>query len=159
MCLAHHDHRSVRLFDGVKHLRDESGMDRLWNATLLGIIGGGCVAVTVVDTCGALISRALTIRYGYFGLVSLLIYSLVGALATRRGSVASAAAGGVLVSVFDATVGWWIAWRIGPGRVDGPGGVAGITLLFLPGLFAVSLGTTVAVVSGLVSERLRSRRS
>jgi len=140
-------------------MHTEAEKHHLWSATLLRFAGGGCVVVAIVDTCGSLLSLALKIPYGWFAIVSLMIYCALGVLAARRGSIASAAAAGAIVSVFDATVGWWISWRIGPGRADGPDGPAGIHALLLTGIFVVSFETTLAVIAALISERLRGRRS
>ena len=130
----------------------------LFTRPLLLIVLVGCVAVLIVDAGGALISREANIPYGYFALISFVVYCAIGTFACSRGSIASSATAGLLVALFDVSVGWWIAWQIGPGRTEIPPGVPGQTLLFLSGMFSVSLDTTLATAAGAIYNRSRARR-
>ena len=90
----------------------EVGLDPVLLATVI----GACGAVAL-DTVGALAARRLGFRYALLVPGSFLIYGVVGYAAGRyaRSDLAGAVAGS-LVGLVDATLGWWVAWRIGPGR-------------------------------------------
>jgi hypothetical protein len=111
------------------------------------VVAVGCVAVALLDTAGALISRSTGFAYSWFVFPSLALYGALGAVSSRR-SIAAAAVTGLMVSLFDVTVGWWIAWQIGPGRLDLPWVNAWI--LFLVGASVVSFTTTVATAAGAI---------
>jgi hypothetical protein len=82
----------------------------------------GVVAVLVFDTLGSIASRRLEFAYSRLAPGSFLIYAIVGIAAGRSASLGTAAASGAAVAFVEATIGWMIAWRIGPGRP--PPGVA-----------------------------------
>ena len=89
----------------------------LWRA-----IAVGAACVLALDTFGSLAARRGKIRYTALAPVSLLLWGLTGALAAasvplsfaNRVLVGAVAAG--MVGLVDVTVGWWIAWQLGPGR-------------------------------------------
>jgi hypothetical protein len=124
---------------------------------LLSVSVLGCLAVSAVDVGGSLISRATGIAYTWFAVCSLLAYCAIGILAAHSGTVASAAIAGLVVAVFDATVGVWISWQIGPGRVDLPAGSRGVILMIMTGILVVAFDTALATVAGAIWRRIRAR--
>jgi hypothetical protein len=81
----------------------------------------GIVAVLTLDTIGSLLSKRLGFFYGRISPISLLLWTAAGALASRAGTALLAlflgVLAGLMVGLVDSTVGWWISWRIGPGRL------------------------------------------
>lgn len=112
----------------------------------------GCLAVASVDAGGSLVANALAIPYGWFALVSLTIYAVVGAAAAHDRSLAAAAVAGFGVAMFDITAGWWISWQLGPGRV--PIATPADRIAMAVGAVVVVAGeTAVAVLAGMLSKR------
>jgi hypothetical protein len=79
----------------------------------------GAIAVLVFDTAGSIASRQLGFAYSRLAPGSFLVYALVGMAVGRSGSLGAAAASGAAVAFVEATIGWMISWRIGPGRPPG----------------------------------------
>jgi hypothetical protein len=95
------------------------------------------VAVLVtMDVVGALTGRPLGFPYPRLGVVSLLVYFGVGALAAWRGSFNDGLATAIVVGLLDGTLGPLAAWMVGAG----PLGQA----VTEPGIFAYQ----IAVVTG-----------
>ena len=90
---------------------------------LLGAIVIGSASVLALDTVGSLAARRGKVRYVALAPVSHILWGLAGALGglsvqfsvANRILVGAAAAG--VVGLVDVTLGWWIAWQLGPGRV------------------------------------------
>ena len=82
---------------------------------------GGIVAVLTLDTIGSLLAKRFGFFYGRLSPISLLLWTAAGALASRAGVAYFAlflgALAGLVVGLIDSTLGWWISWRIGPGRL------------------------------------------
>jgi hypothetical protein len=116
---------------------------------VLPIILIGSLSVLVLDTGGSLASRRFGFPYPWLALASWVIYALVGIATIRRtGSAGDALLAGVLVGAVDATIGWAISWRIGPGApaVNARGPVqVGLAAV----LTAASAGCVAWLASGL----------
>jgi hypothetical protein len=117
--------------------------------------------ILVYDVVTALIARRTGLEYALFGLGAAAIYGwcgyLLGGVASpgfASGPAAMAASGAGTVALVEATVGWALAWRIGPGRLPPEQRtrrriVRGISIAvvsaaaigFLFGLIGSSLGT------------------
>ena len=87
------------------------------SAVLLGI-----AAVLVLDTVGSVASLRFRFQYARLAPISYGLWTVSGLLAahsagadTSRAAIFGALAGG-LVALTEATVGWWISWRLGPGQ-------------------------------------------
>jgi hypothetical protein len=117
---------------------------------LLAIIAAGCAAVTIIDLSGSLITRATGFPYGSFAIASFIAYACVGILAAQNHSVGAAAAAGLVVAAYEATVGWWISWSLGPGRVDIENPSARAAAIAMGALFTISIGTTVAAIAAIL---------
>ncbi|HKS04892.1 MAG TPA: hypothetical protein VJR92_01145 [Gemmatimonadaceae bacterium] len=84
------------------------------HATLAIVVGW--VAVLVLDTVGALASKRFAFPYSRLCVVSWSIYITLGYLVGTGNGLLAAAYTTFAVSLVDASVGWRIAWLIGPGR-------------------------------------------
>ena len=117
---------------------------------------GGCVAVILVDTIGSLISRTTGFPYGYFAIVSCAIYIAIGIIDGYARSARSAVISAFAVSLVDATIGWWVSWQLGPGRLTATS-TARIYIVILTGMLVVSFDTLLAFGAGAISHAVRSR--
>jgi hypothetical protein len=124
------------------------------------LILGAVALLVLLDAVGEVAGEALAFPYPPLGVVSLLIYLTVGAVASRRtnfeGGLLAAAATGLLAG----SVGPLVAWLMGSGPVAQE--------ITEPRIFAyrVSVVTGVAAAAGLVGalagrwlERRRASRS
>ncbi len=89
------------------------------SAPFVASLVAGVVAVLLFETLGALAAKHFGFRYGNLTVPMWLLYLLLGlfvqvALLDVRRTVTVAA----VAAVVEATAGWAIAVRIGPGRLD-----------------------------------------
>ncbi|MDQ3209465.1 MAG: hypothetical protein M3Q37_12785 [Gemmatimonadota bacterium] len=113
-----------------------------------------------VDVVGALAGKPLGFPYSPLGVVSLLVYVVVGFVGAWRASFAAGLLAATIVGFLDATVGPLAAWLAGPGSL---GQAVTEPRVFA---YAITVGTGTAAVAGLVGaaagswlERRRSVRS
>jgi hypothetical protein len=111
------------------------------------------VLVIVLDTVAAVVSLRTGLRYEAFGIGAFAVYGWCGYLLGGSAGPLLAASGTGIVALVDATLGWAIAWRLGPGRPVAPTPrrvVRGIALAVVAaaaiglafGLIGSSFGTT-----------------
>jgi len=117
--------------------------------SLLRILVAGSIAVLVLDIFGSLASKAFGFAYGSLAWGSLIIYAAAGFFAARSGGLRTAAQGGGVVALVDATLGWAISWALGPGRpaagYTGVGPILGtIALAWLTGMVSGFVGGLIA---------------
>jgi hypothetical protein len=85
------------------------------------LIGAG--AVLALDTFGSLASLRFKFTYARLAPISQLLWALTGFLAAYSrasrigGALAIGAMAGGVVGLTEATLGWSISWRLGPGQV------------------------------------------
>ena len=117
----------------------------------------GAAAVLALATIGSLASRALGFNYTALAPLSLGIFAGIGAYVGVAERVSRAAIVGAAVGLIDATVGWAIAWAIGPGR---PEVGERITLLglFNTSLFVALLAAALAALGAWLAKRVQGRR-
>jgi len=107
------------------------------------------IAVVALDTLGSLAARAFGFGYGSLAWGSFIIYAVAGFCAARSSTLRTAAQAGGAVALVDATLGWAIAWALGPGRPTA--GYIGIgPLLGTVGL-AWLIGIALGLMGGLVA--------
>ena len=100
------------------------------------------VAVLVMmDVLGAITGRPLGFPYPRLGVVSLLIYFGVGALATWRGTFTDGLAAAILVGVLDGVLGPLAAWVVGAGSLSQP--------VTQPGIFAYQTAVVTGTAAGV----------
>jgi hypothetical protein len=85
------------------------------NSTL-SLVAVGLGTVTVIDALGSFASKRIGFPYPRLAWLSFAVYVTLGFLAERSLSSAPLAIG-LIVSAYDVSVGWWISWIIGPGRL------------------------------------------
>jgi hypothetical protein len=117
----------------------------------------GAAAVLALATLGSAASQMLRFDYTMLAPVSFLIYAAIGAYVGAAEPISRAALAGAVVGVIDATLGWAIAWAIGPGQSQ-----VGERITFL-GLFNTAIFVAVLAAAGAAVgawlARWRRRRS
>lgn len=104
------------------------------------LVGVGALIVLAFDTIASFASLYFSFTYTYAIAGSVIIYSTIGFLAFRRWGLGRAVGATLLVQVFDATLGWYITWKIGPGALppdQATPGVFAITFLFVLAFAAI----------------------
>ena len=117
------------------------------------IVLAGWLAVTLIDGGGSLYSRATGTPYGWFAIASLINYAVLGIVAAKRGSLGSAAIVGFCVALFDVTIGLWMAWVIGPGRIP-LSTTSEKATAFLTLMFFLSFDTALALIAGAIWRKM-----
>lgn len=112
------------------------------------VISAGVLAVLLLDTFGSLASRSLGFLYAKLSVVSFSIYFLVGIYAARDQAIAVGAFAGATVAAVEATLGWAVSWRIGPGRLADQDGDA-LTVI-RAALTVVSIGALLGLLGAMV---------
>ena len=75
------------------------------------------VLAIVFDGIWATIAKAKGYTYSKGMWVSFLIYVIAGVIASKNGSFIDGIISGAGVAFIEATIGWWLSWVIGPGRL------------------------------------------
>jgi hypothetical protein len=123
------------------------------------VVFAAAALLVAIDVVGALTGKPLGFPYSPLGVVSLLVYFLVGFIGAWRASLAAGLLAAAIVGFLDATVGPLSSWLAGPGPLE--------QSVTEPRIFAYSIavGTAAAAVAGLVGaatgswlERRRSFR-
>jgi hypothetical protein len=119
------------------------------------VISFGGISVVVFDAIAAIASRSLGFSYGKAAFGSWIIYVVIGYLAARmtpKSSLKAAAFAGLLLGLTDATIGWAVAWIIGPGRV--PGGITSVRWAVIA-LLVTAFSTGIAIVGALIANAFK----
>jgi hypothetical protein len=117
----------------------------------------GAAAVLALAVVGSFASRTLGFSYALLTPISIAIYAAAGAYVGRQEHVSRAAIAGALVGVVDATLGWAIAWAIGPGRPEVGERITPLGLLNTA-LFVALLAAAFAAVGGWLQRWVQRRR-
>ena len=115
------------------------------------ILLGGMLAVVLFDASGAAASKQLDFSYALLVPGSLVIYGVVAGLVARRRGWAGGLLAAMVIALTDLTIGWLVAWLIGPGRPSG-----GFTLATILG--AVMTAFVGAGLAGGIGAWLGTRR-
>lgn len=129
-------------------------------------IAVGAVAVVVFDIIWALVVRPQTfedVDTTFSTVIDTAIYAVAAFLAAREsGKLQVGVAGGAVVALADATVGWAATWVIGPGAIRFP-------VEYSPGLIAVGvvfvvivvtvIGGVTGFIAGVLAVRLQRRQT
>ena len=102
------------------------------------------------DVVGALAGKPLGFPYSALGVVSLLVYVVVGFVGAWRASLAAGLLAATIVGFLDATVGPLAAWLAGPGSL---GQAVTEPRVFA---YAITVGIGTAAVAGLVGSAVGS---
>ena len=103
----------------------------------------GAVTIVTYDFIGATLARRERFSFSRLLVGSFLIDLFTGYFVARASTTAAAMAGSALVGFVDATIGWMITWRIGPGRPK-------VRTTHLSIALTVLLMTVMAALLGLV---------
>jgi len=123
------------------------------------VVLAAAALLVAVDVVGALAGKPLGFPYSPLGVVSLLVYFVVGFVGAWRATFMAGLLAAASVGFLDATVGPLSAWVAGPGSLG--------QVITEPRVFAysITIGTATAAVTGLVGaatgswlERRRSLR-
>lgn len=100
--------------------------------------------LVALDIVGAITGKPLGFPYSPLGVVSLLVYVVIGAVGGWRVSFGIGVAAAAVVGFLDGTLGPLLAWLIGPGPVG--------QSITEPGVFAYSIAvvTATATAAGLL---------
>jgi len=111
--------------------------------TLLGSI----VLILACDTAGAWLAQRGTIAYRNLWPVQFGLYVAIGFVAMLALlDLRWVEAVGAITGLVEATLGWWITWRMGPGRLPDANGVSiGIVILSM-----TAFGFGFAIVGALI---------
>jgi len=133
-------------------------MERFFSGVLFGV-----VAVLILDAGGAFLSRRLMFAYSRLAPISFVLWGITADIASRAAgsdlteSIILGGLAGLIVGLFDSTVGWWISWRIGAGRLKQemitPRTIARI--VFNVTLLASGTGAVTALAVALVGKIIR----
>ncbi len=109
-----------------------------------------CCFVVVLDATEAAFSKNTGVAYAWFTLVQIVVYFAIGFFLRRAGtSVGRAALSVAVVAAVEATLGWWVSARIGPGaapNVSFPYLVVGAVLTVA---FMVAVGALGAAIGSI----------
>jgi hypothetical protein len=95
----------------------------------------GAVLVVVLDAIYAALSLYSHIAYAWFTLPQMAFYAILAWIVTRNlANWRAGAATAFIVSIVEATLGWWVSALIGPGRPPEHGAV----MLVSGALFAIA---------------------
>jgi hypothetical protein len=119
------------------------------------IIIAAAGSLVALDIIGALAGRPLGFPYSSLGAVSVLLYLLVGVLASLRAGAAAGIAAAAAVGFLDATLGPLAAWMVGPGPV---GQTWTEPRVFAYGIAVVTASALAAGVVGALAAVLVERR-
>lgn len=115
----------------------------------------GSVLVIIFDTLASLISFHFQVSYGLFIIGSIFIYAYIGFYCARYGGLLWSAVGAAIIGAVDSTLGWYVAWAIGPGRTDN---ALNYTEILVTIIFIASMAIPVGLIGGLFY-RLLNRRA
>ena len=119
----------------------------------------GSIAVVVFDVIASIASMVLSVPYASFSIGSILIYAVAGYVAARLKPLHFSAWVGGLIGLVDATIGWAISWKIGPGKIEDlpdattiSSTAGAISLVVFTIIFAVIFATICGLIGGLVAK-------
>jgi hypothetical protein len=123
----------------------------------LGVLAG-VIAVLSLDTVGSFASQRLKFRYTRLAPASFLLWAAAAAIASQAGypdvikSIGFGALAGLIVGLVDSTLGWWISWQVGAGRLP-PQLVTSdriVRIIFRVTMMAAGIGAAGALLLRLV---------
>ena len=128
-------------------------MNKLLRFIILGI-----VLIILIDSIGSVTSRILDFNYGYFSILSVLNYGLIGYLTSKYYNLSKALLAGAVLGLFDATIGWQLAIFL---KANGEGleQEVGSSLWIASVLFAIGFAVFVAMIGGWIYKKTISKEA
>ena len=105
------------------------------------------------EVIAAFLALRTGIPHEHFALGDYLIYASTGFAVARRRGVFASPLGGAAIAAVDATLGWTIAWVLGPGRPAM--GFSQPWLLVATVGFVIVIGAALGITGGIVGEFFR----
>ena len=102
----------------------------------------GILAITLLDTLGAIASKQLGFNYTSLAALSFIIYAAVGFFATKQRDLKTGVLFAAATGLFDSTVGWKITMMLGVN--------AGVKITPILWLITIIFVTGSAAVCGLI---------
>ena len=119
------------------------------------LVIGGALAVVAFDALAATATARFGFDYAMAAVGSCLLYLAIGFAVAREGGMRAAVAAGAIAGLADVTLGWAIAWRIGPAQTfDGP---LTVSRWAMAAVSVVLLSAVVASIGGLGGQAARAR--
>ena len=82
------------------------------------IIAAGALSVILFDVVGSFASLRFGFNYEILSVGSFIIYGIIGyAVMSASGRLSRSILAAVAVGAVDATLGWFLSWKIGPGEL------------------------------------------
>lgn len=72
----------------------------------------GLVAVTLIDTAGAVASRKLNFDYSYFCVLSFAVYIALAYFVSKQFGLKAALISNAIVGLYEGTVGFWLSIKL-----------------------------------------------
>lgn len=114
----------------------------------------GLIAI-VFDGIWSVVARAKGYSYSKGTWVSFLIYAFAGGVATKNGNFNSGLIAGIGVAAIDATLGWWVSWVIGPGRLpDNISKAARPRAIVQAIILVIFMGALLGMLGAFVASRI-----
>lgn len=108
--------------------------------------------VVALDALASVTSRIIGLPYALVSVVTLAIYCATGFYATRYCGLKKGLLASAMIGFMDSTLGWTIAWIIGPGKPAGETvAIGGIALTILT---VVLVATISGLLGGFLSKLL-----
>lgn len=82
------------------------------NYSLLPYILTGISLIALLASAGAVLSRKLKFNYGFLSPVAFVIYTLIGYLIAKHNTVDIVLSCNILISMFDAIIGWNFSMKL-----------------------------------------------
>lgn len=124
----------------------------------LRVIVWGVVVVLAFDALASLASKSFGFSYGRASIGSYIIYLGIGYFAARSAAnspLLTAALAAAIAGLADASVGWFVSWQLGPGKL--PEGVTLTASRWLAtAIIVVALAAAVGAIGGLAARRQSS---
>ncbi len=79
---------------------------------ILIVIATGILAITIIDVVGSVISRHLNFDYGWFAILSIIVYSYIGYYLAIKASFEITLIVALIVGIYDAIVGHKISQKL-----------------------------------------------
>jgi hypothetical protein len=123
---------------------------------LLGTLGG-VIAVVSLDAVGSFASQRLKFRYARLAPISCLLWATAAMIASQAGypdlikSISFGGLAGLIVGLVDSTLGWWISWQLGAGRLP-PQSITSDKIMRI--IFRVTMMAAAVGVAGALLLRL-----
>lgn len=115
------------------------------------------LAVIVFDVVASATSLLLGFPYAYAALGSAVLYVAFAFFAARKFGFGIAVLLGVTMGIVDATIGWALAWAIGPGRLAS--GALTLAIWLFTAAIVVALGAVYGLIGGGLGSLTRQRRA